>query len=321
MQLNIFCRLPVIVSLLLLALNGCVAIQPFPNYARGGDTITLAVGSQDRMTLDNTQVYFASDANPSTQLDITGNVRSIFHLYADKASRVYSPNYSNANTNFQHLRHEQWQTVIALDLPQGLALGPATISVQTTAPRPPPLEPGFDIYPDVNTVPIRLEILPGSGAPNPLQYKTTFGGTLSGNYWDLEPATQAQIKPPIEDPQSLWPTTFGAVEMKLNLPMSANGGGALTENNIRLAIQDISNFTRSKLQTTWSLNGNELIVAFISTSGKIRYYEPRFSVMAEAASFTGTPTIQSVGYFDVNGNVVTGPLPGDYTVNVIVGPP
>ena len=37
----------ILTSLIVLAvylLNGCTALQPFPNYAKGGDTISLAVG-------------------------------------------------------------------------------------------------------------------------------------------------------------------------------------------------------------------------------------------------------------------------------------
>jgi hypothetical protein len=298
-------------------LNGCVAIQPFPNYARSGDTITLAVGSQDGMTRINTQAWFTSDASPANEIDITQNIRSIFKLYADRTSQMYSPDHGNADINFRYLHHEQWQTVIALDMPQGLPVGPGTVRVETAASQPQPLETGiFGPYPDVNTVSIRVEILPGIGSSNPLQYKTTYGGTLNGSYTDLQPARQALVKPPVEDPQSNWTTTYGAIELKVNLPMADVNTGTLTENNLRVVTQEVSNYTRSKLQTTWSLNGNVLTVLFISANGKIQYYEPRFSVVAQSADFSATPTLLSVSYFDVNGNVAAGPALADYSVSL-----
>lgn len=302
--------------LLMLWLGGCVAIQPFPNYARSGDTVTLAVGPQDGMNRANTQVWFTSDATPSSPMNISSNVRSIFNLFADRGSPVYSPN-SDAAVNFGYLHREQWLTIVALDLPPGLPTGPATIQVQTTAPQPHPVEPGITAhYPDVNTTPIRIEILPGTGAPNPLKYKTIYGGTLSGNYASVQPQRQALVKPPAEDPQGLWGTTYGAIELRINLPLADLSGGALTENNIRIAAQDITGFTRSKLQITWSLTGNELKILFISSSGRIKYYEPRFSIVAENADFTATPTILSINYFDVNGNAVNGPATTNYSISL-----
>jgi len=302
-------------------LTACVAIQPFPNYARPGDTITLAVGPQDGMTKANTRVWFTSDVTPSSPIEITSSVRSIFNLYADRGSPVYSP-YSDGATNFGYLHREQWLTLIALDLPQGLSTGPATIQVQTTVQQPHPVEPGvFAVYPDVNTVPIRIEILPGTGAPNPLKYKTIFNGTLSGSYASVQPQRQALVKPPAEDPQGLWTTTYGAIEIRINLPLADLTNGTLTENNIRIAAQDVTGFTRSKLQTTWSLAGNELKVLFISSSGKIKYYEPRFAIVAENANFTATPTILSVNYYDVNGTAVSGPATTAYSISVLGPPP
>jgi hypothetical protein len=237
-------------------------------------------------------------------------------LFADRGSPVYSPN-SDAAVNFGYLHREQWLTIVALDLPQGLPVGPATIQVQTSVQQPHPVEPGvWAEYPDLNGVSIRMEILPGTGAPNPLKYKTIFGGTLSGSYASVQPQRQALIRPPAEDPQGLWTATYGAMEIRLNLPLADTSSGALTENNIRIAVQDITGFTQSKLQTTWSLAGNELRVLFISSSGKIKYYEPRFSIVAENADFTATPTILSVNYFDVNGNAVSGPATTNYSISL-----
>lgn len=296
-------------------LSGCIAVQPFGNYARPGDTITLAVGSQDGMTKANTSVVFVPDSSPSTSIDVSSGIRAIFKLYADKVSRVYSPNNSNAGINFSYLRHENWQTVIALDLPTSLPVGPGTFQVQTTVPQP------GGVYPDVNTVPIRIEILAGTGAPNPLQYKTIYGGTLSGSYSDLQAARQAQVVPPATDPQNRWTTPYGAVQLQFNLPLTDVNTGTLTENNVRVVVQDITTYTRSKLQMTWSLSGNTLTVLFLSANGGMQYYEPRFSIMADSADFTGTPTILSASYFDVNGNVVAGPAAADYSISVTGLPP
>ncbi|HFD80724.1 MAG TPA: hypothetical protein ENK05_10095 [Gammaproteobacteria bacterium] len=303
----------------LTAMAGCTAIQPFPMAARAGDTITLAVGSQDGMDRSNTTVSFTSDSD-LIPVDLSPGIRSIFNLYADKASNSYSPSISNVDTNFRYLHHEPWQTVIVLDLPATLALGPGKIRVQTTAPQPVgALEPGYNgTYPDLNTVDIGMEILPGSGTSNPFRYKTVFDGTLTGNLRDLEPTRQALVRPPKTDANGQWPTPFGAIEIKMNMPMTdMSGTGIVDDSSVRLVTQDVSMFTSSKAQASWSYDGSTFTIMFISTSGQLQYYEPRFSVMAETADFTSTPTITSIRYFDMNGNETTGPAITDYSVMLL----
>jgi hypothetical protein len=59
----------------------------------------------------------------------------------------------------------------------------------------------------------------------------------------------------------------------------------------------------------------------LSPTGRLRYYEPRFSIVlinnsTQAISFTATPVITSVRYFDINGNTVAGPPISSYTVQL-----
>jgi hypothetical protein len=301
----------------LLVVSGCTAINPFPQAARSGDTVALAVGSQEGMTKLNTQVYFTPDSPPgSAPINITSGVRSIFSIFADPTSTAYSKTNTNSNLNFQYLHREQGQTVIALDLPT-LPVGTGIINVTTSVPQPVPLEnnPGLGAYPDLNSIDIPFEILSGTGTSNPFDYATTFGGTLTGNLLHLRPRHQALVKPPLSDFSSNWANTFGAIELVMDLPM-VDDGGTVTEDSIRVVAQNLDNFTDSRAQMTWSYDGTDLKVIFISATGKLQYYEPRFAVVGETADFTTTPVISSVNYYDVNGSPAVGPLPVDYSVQV-----
>lgn len=311
-------RLPFIAILAaILFLQGCAAIQPLPQAARGGDTIALAVASQDGMNEFNTQVWFISDADPGNPIDITSGIRSVFDIYPDKGSWAYSPNNPSADTNFRYLHREPAQTVIALDLPTGLLTGMGTIRLQTSLPRVVPLEPGYaDVYPDLNNVDVRIEILPGVGSANPFSYKTTYGGTLSGDLGGLRAMRHALVRPPQEDPSGIWSSGYGAVEFKLNLVMTDLSGSGMSESNLRLFTQDVSTWTGSKPQMTWRYGNGVLTVLFISANGNIRYFEPRFGVVAENATFDSTPAIVSVRYFDLNGNQIAGPSASDYAVSL-----
>jgi hypothetical protein len=303
----------------LIVLSGCTGVNPFPLAARGGDTITLPVGSQDGMDKSNTTVSFTSDLD-ATPVDLTGNIRAIFNLYADKTSYSYSSTTQFNDDNFRYLHHEPWQTVIALDLPNGLQLGPGKVRVQTTVPQATnALEPGYTgTYPDLNTVDIGLEILPGTGSPTLFRYKTLFNGTLDSTLSDLEPGRQALVRPPVADPTNQWAATFGAIEFKVAVPMTdVSGTGIIDNTSVRLVTQDVSMFTDSNAHSSWYFDGSELTVMYISNTGQMYYYEPRFSVMAEKAEFNSVPMITSVRYFDVNGNEITGPAISDYSISLI----
>jgi hypothetical protein len=301
-------------------LSGCVGVNSFPLAARSGDTIAIPVGSQDGMDTANTTVTFKSDSD-LIPVDLTGSIRSIFNLYSDKTSYSYSSTTQFNDENFRYLHHEPWQTVMVLDLPTGLALGPGKINIQTTLPQPVALEPGYTgAYPNINAVDIGLEILPGTGASNLFKYKTLFNGTLNSTLSDLEPGRQALVRPPVADPTNQWTSTFGAIEFKVTAPMAdLTGTGVIDDSSVRLVTQDISMFTDSKAQVSWHYDGTELTVVYVSISGQMYYYEPRFSVMAEKADFTSVPTISSVRYFDIDGNEIAGPAISDYSVS-LVGP-
>ena len=136
--------------------TGCTALKTFPQAARGGDTIALAVGSPDGMTRANTTATFTSDSD-GIPIDITANIRSIFKLYADKASSIYAK-FSTTASIVNTSGHEPWVTIVALDLPTGLSTGPGQIQFNTPAAYP-------TIGSHINNFPVALEILPGTGTP------------------------------------------------------------------------------------------------------------------------------------------------------------
>lgn len=302
-----------------LVLSGCATLQPFPTAARSGDTIALGIGPLEGVIKPNTKVYFTS-ASDGIKRDITSSVRTILSLYADPTSQAYSPNFGYVPDGFKYIHKEPSETIIVIDLPLGLPTGPGNITYQTTVSQPTSLlEPGSTgPYPDLNTISLPLEILPGTGteAPSPFEYALSSGAKLTGNLSALTPQRQARISPPVEDTLDAW-STYGAIEFSIGLPMTENGGGTVTEDSIRVVAQDVSNFTKSKASMAWSYDGSVLKIMFISPSGLLHYYEPRFSVVAETADFDSTPTVDTVKYYDINGTeIFTGPATTDYNVKV-----
>ena len=280
--------------------SGCTALQPFPNVARGGDTVALAIGSSENMTRANTTATFTSDVD-GVPIDVTANVRSIFKLFADPASRVYRP---GSTTSFlvESSKHAPWITIAVLDLPLGLQVGAGNIEFNTSATYP-------DIGSHINDLQLPIEIIAGTGSSNAFDYELGLGATATGNLADLEPMARAVFGPTIPSVACPCPT-YAAIEVKIAIPTAAGTIPA----EVRVIPDDLTMLTQSGRDMLHgvSSDGQELTVSFLSPTGSLEFYEAQFSVVQR---MTGTPTINSIKYFDINGNEVGGPV-ADYTVAV-----
>jgi hypothetical protein len=262
------------------------------------------------MTRANTTATFTSAAD-SIPRDITANIRAIFKLYADKASEVYQ-NGSNTGTLVGSAGHEQWVTIAVIDLPSfspALPLGPGNVRFNTTA-----VYPGVDI--PINNVDIPLDILAGPGSRQSFDYQVGTFSVVDGDLGRLEARPRAVIGPAYPSAACPCPD-YGAIEVKIDMP--TNFGPTLPTQFLQVLGEDLMVNTGSNRSMIYGLNnGQDLTVMLFSPTGKLKYNEARFSVVLRTgASFTGTPTVTSVRYFDLNGSEITGPLPtpgGDYGV-------
>ena len=288
-----------------MALSGCTALKTFPQAARAGDTVSLALGSADGMSRANTTATFYSDADPSTPYDITGGIRGIFRLYADKTSSVYAGG-SDARFIVNTSGHEPWVTVMVVDLPPSLPVGPGKVQIATPATYP-------TIGSDINNLSIGLEILPGMGVASNLAYEFGAGSSMTGDLSLLESMPLAQVIPTF--PQSTtWPR-YAAIELHLSVPTTTGVG-------VRVVSDDLRTVTPGGANTLYSRDSNQnMTVTLLSPRGRLFYYSPRFSLVindptGSGGTFLSTPVINSVQYFDVNGTPVAGPLATDYSVQM-----
>ena len=278
-------------------LQACTALQSFPVAARAGDTISLAVGSPQGMTKANTSAFYLPDSGGV----ITLPIRSIFNVYADKKSELYQFG-GDAGSLTGSSKHESWLTVLAIDLPSGLSIGTGKVQLTSTATY-------SDITRHINDVLIDLEIISGAGAPNPFTFEHAAGTSQPGDLSKLEPLPHALINPP-ENTQN-----FGAIEIQLSLPNSL--GTALTDVLVRVVADDMMSNTASNRNVIWGVNNGNLTLLLMSPSGTLKGFESRFSVVLHSSvSFTGTPAITAINYYDVDGNAVAGPLITDYSVTL-----
>jgi hypothetical protein len=171
---------------LLAILQGCAGKQSFGLAARAGDTVALVTGWNQAINSSNLTIQF-TDANSNVVTYQPGDpgIRAVVQLYPDPASNLIAQ-YSTGQTNESgfysgtfvgsfidagYTNHDaDWnQTVVYVDLPATLASGLTTISLLgpsgslTNSPSA-TLTDG-SVAP---ILPIKVTILPGTGASNPL---------------------------------------------------------------------------------------------------------------------------------------------------------
>ena len=301
----------------LLIFQGCTMVQTYPLAARAGDTITIAPGSLDGATKKNISVQYYPSSAPTTPIDLTPNIRSVFNITPDRTSPAWTT--SSAQLISLGSGHGPWQTVIALDLPtSGLPVGAGNIRVTmgtgVTAPSTAHTPEGVDMA---------LEILSGAGTKNLFQYMPyPWGNTIvKGALVDLMPGKQYVIKPNMQDLNNA--VDYAAVEYTLHMPFRNIGDGLppLTITDyVRVVLDSHPNNDLYQVDLHWHQVGDNIIVAITSPYGVVADRQTRFSVVADKSApfnFYGAASITGVKYFDVNGNLVaTTPVPIIQGVNL-----
>jgi len=276
---------PHLIVFIVFILQGCVATQSFPTVARGGDTVTIAVGSPDGMRKSNTSAEFVSDVDGST---ITLSIRSIIRLRPDQTSNLalFDP---FVNAEDYYTGHSQWLSVIVIDLPEGLTVGTGEININSSA--------SYGAFPvGINDVPVSIEIIDGTGARNEFTYNNNFGGVGPGNLSSLEALPQVVMRP-----SHLTQTVLlAAAEIKVNIPV-----GSVPDRAIRIVADDFyTKNSQDQVQMNWSRVGDDFTVNFISPSATMEPKQLRFSVVLRPGNEFITapaPRVVSVKLFDING--------------------
>ena len=310
--MNILIKFAVIV-LTLNFISGCVSSNAFSKMARNNDTIILAVGSPDGMTKANTTVQFVSDVDGTTN-DLS--IRSLIRIRPDNTSYTATFDQPFIGNIEKSSSHSAWLSILVIDLPGGMTVGDGKVHVTTAGT--------YGLGYGVNTETIALEIIEGQGSAASFDYFNgiSSGTTISGNLFLLEPLPQVVVRPPLKENWSYLYTEFAAVEIKINVPMQKITGAAVALDDIRVVQDDmtVSNLA-SQTQMHWSKNGDDITVIFISPTGNMLFFQPRFSVVLDIGNEFITvpgPSITSITHYDINGDEVLAeaPLVGDYSIGV-----
>lgn len=265
-------------------LTGCTGVNTFSTAARPGDTVMLAMGwRQELMRSDISQVTIADAAgNTVIYPSDSAAIRAVFHSYPDPLSRLLVEAETGSPSAMSTLIEgvvtagdkEYSQAMLMLDTPQGMALGPATISVT--------LMDG-EILP-----PVSLEVLSGVGE--------------SALFENREGLAISQFHLRRLERESHHTVTFAGATVPYGIevsfvhdPDAATGG--VGEAYIVSPRGDIKN-------VSWSDNGTGLKVILLPARDRVptEFVHYKFYV---AGGLTGLQ-LGAVRAFDSNGNVVPG---------------
>ena len=301
-------------------LSACVAIQSFPGVVRAGDTVTLAVGSLDGLDRDNITVEYYPDSDPGNPVDLTQNVRSVMRIFPDKTSAAYWDTGSgfgletmNSLSNLSG--HGPWQSVVAVALPVTLPSGTGVFRVT----------PGAGVkYPltlaKVQDIDIAIEVLESVngdvaiGEEHVFEYrKLSFNDeTNIGNLAQLEGLRQAVVST-VPDSSSA-SVEIAAAEYSVSLVVLDEFQNDVTDQlmdfNIAVVLDDQLSYLKNQTSLMWSKSDSNYKVIITSATGKQGYRALRYSILminvAGGWKIADTSTINSVTYYDINGDQLTG---------------
>lgn len=288
-----------------LLFTGCVALQPFPNAARSGETVTLAVGAADGMTVNNTTVEFFPGPDPAAVTPIPVPIRSIARIYPDRTSKAWLS--EDVLSIPRRSSHGGWLAIVVVDLPtlpEGAGFMRVSTNSEVSYPR-------FAATPNGTDLP--FTVLPGSGTSNPLNYAVIDGTSEGGDLTKLDALPQVIIKPPVPAEGTATSVSYGAVEMDIALQLSSRDGSPVVDDGIAVVLDDQPQNLINQTQLIWSRSGDNFKVILVSPKGMYSH-ETRVSIVPRGGpeypyDINGTPMLNSITYFDLNGALTSGPIP------------
>lgn len=159
---------------------------------------------------------------------------------------------------------------------------------------------------------IGLTILAGTGSPATFNYSTIDGTDETGDLSKFRELPNVTIKPPVPVEGQANLVSYGAIEMDLTVPISDLYGGAVYDDGIAVILDPQPQNLINQTQLIWKRNGNNFKIMLLSPKGMYSY-ESRVSIVPRFPDFfygvSATPVLNSVVYYDINGQLDSGPMP------------
>jgi len=275
-----------------LLLQGCAAVNTFPTIARAGDTVSLLVGGSEDARKETISITLTDVNSNVWDLQALGKVRSVFSVRPDgRAEGLHYSSYLELVLPWG-FGHEPVQTVLVIDVPDGVASGMATLNVSTNTTDN---SSGFG-----EPFAINLEIIPGAGSTDDFLFKHVITGDTPTDFSRLEPLPHAKIS-------FVSGTAVAAVSLEVDFDESILPADDLNLYVPQSTVRDLASNTFDKTQRMvyWRQDGQQLFVDIISPQGidsgflNVYVLHPR--------GLTGAPgfSLLNAQVYDVNGSLLS----------------
>lgn len=289
-------------SLLFVAfyLHGCTGVNTFPTVARPGDTVSVMVGGSEQARKDSVTVSLKDKDNVDWDLQALGRVRSVFNLRA--AGTAYGTHYSSwLDSEISWLNgHEPVQTVLIFDVPQGVAIGPATLSVDLNSN-----DDSSGLFHPVSIAMDVIEDATGTSGTSDQFLRQNFNGIpREASLEDLEPAPYAKIS--FGGGDTMASPLLYATSLVVDFDQTIVNGDDLnvyvSESTVRGSPTETGAFGSNQRGVYWKQDGDKLFIDIVAPQGIEGRYLQVFVV--HPRGLTGDPTLslESATNYDINGN-------------------
>jgi len=249
------------------------------------------VGGSEDARKETTSITL-TDANSTVwDLQVSDSVRSVFSVRPDgRAEGLHYSPYLDLVLPWG-FGHEPVQTVLVIDVPDGVAAGMATLNVSTnTTDNSSGLGEPFAI---------NLEIISGAGGRDDFLFKHVITGNTATNFSRLEPLPHAKIS-------FVSGTTVAAVSLEVDFDESVLPSDDLNLYVPQSTVRDLVSGTFDKTQRMvyWRQDGQQLFVDIISPqgidSGFLNVYVLHPRGVAGAPGFN----LLNAQVYDINGSLL-----------------
>jgi len=279
-------------------IQGCTGVKTFPTIARAGDTVSVMIGGTEKARKDTIAVTLTDIDGTNWDLQSLGLVRSVFNLRADgRAEGQHYSSYLESYISWSQ-GHEPVQTVLVADLPTGLPVGAAQLTIST----------GVDDNSSGTLDPftINVEIIAGVGSSN--NFKRKDGGVV--DFGRLEPAPHAKIT------FGNSTETIGAASLVVDFDETVLNPDDINvyvpESAVRGTFLSAGAFGKTQRMVYWRQDGLQLYLDVIAPQGIEANYLQLFVMHPKNLTGPANLTLTSATIYDVNGNEIIVPSSLEY---------
>ena len=290
---------PFLVLIAVVLFQGCTGVNTFPTVARTGDTVSVMVGGSETARKETVAVSLTDNNGVAWDLQTLGLVRSVFNLRA--AGTAHGAHYSSwLNTEISWIKgHEPVQTVLVIDVPDGAATGPATLSVNLNA--------GDDSSGIFQPFTITMDIIDGIGTSDQLLRQNFNGIPQAVGFEDLEAAPYAKLSFG-DGSTTMGSQVLGAASLVLDFDETVVNGDDLnvyvSESSVRGTAGQTGAFGATQRMVYWRQDGANLFIDIIAPQGiEGRYLQVYVVHPRGLPGDPGLSLVSSTSY-DIDGNTI-----------------